>query len=269
MQRIAFGVEYVGTNYSGWQSQQNQPGVVSVQAVLEVALSQIANHPVEVFCAGRTDAGVHACGQVIHFDSPSVRSTHAWIFGCNSKLPPDIRIIWAKYVPPEFDARRSAIGRHYRYVLYNNSIRPSLMSDYIAWHYTHLNTDQMHLAAQSWLGENDFSSFRAAGCQSKSPMRNLQKIEVTRRAELVIIDILADAFLYHMVRNMVGVLLQIGGGKRPVEWAREVLLARDRAKGGKTASPQGLYLFNVRYPQFLEIPEQNAELWFFKQGLTV
>lgn len=269
MQRIALGVEYVGTNYSGWQRQQNQPEVASIQAALEVALSELANHAVTVVCAGRTDAGVHACGQVVHFDSPAKRSMRAWVFGCNTKLPPDIRVLWAQNVPNDFDARRSALARHYRYVIYNNPIRPSLLSDYIAWHYTPLDADLMHNAAQGWLGENDFSSFRAAGCQSKSPRRNLQQISVRRRAELVIIDILADAFLYHMVRNMVGVLIQIGSGKQPLDWALQVLHAKDRTKAAKTSAPQGLYLFNVKYPQHLQIPEQNAELWFFKQGLTV
>ena len=154
MQRLAFGVEYVGTHYSGWQSQQNQPAVASIQQTLEAAISQVADHPIEVMCAGRTDAGVHACGQVVHFDTAAQRDNRAWVFGCNANLPPDIRVLWVKPVSPDFDARRSAIARHYRYVIYNNQIRPSLLSDYLAWHYTALDADLMHIAAQSWLGEH-------------------------------------------------------------------------------------------------------------------
>lgn len=266
MPRIALGIEYAGTNYSGWQSQENQLGVPSVQAELERALSSVAAHAVTTVCAGRTDAGVHASGQVVHCDVDVERSAYAWVFGCNSNLPQDIRVLWMHQVPDDFNARKSALGRHYRYVIYNSRIRPSLLRDYVGWCYSPLDASKMQLAAQFWIGEHDFSSFKAAGCQSRSPVREVKKISVERRGDLVIIDILADAFLYHMVRNMVGVLLQIGGGQRTVEWAREVLDSKCRTKAGITAPPQGLYLTAVSYPENLRIPVLTPNMWFFNQG---
>lgn len=266
MYRIALGVEYVGTHYRGWQRQINQPDLPCVQAELERALACIANHPVTVFCAGRTDAGVHASGQVVHCDVTPDRPERAWVFGCNANLPRDIRVLWAKIVPAEFDARRSALQRQYQYIIYNNPIRNSLLHEYASWYYIPLNVEQMHLAAQNWVGVHNFSSFRAAGCQSKSPVRELSAISVKRRGELVIVDILANAFLYHMVRNMVGTLCAIGSGHRPPAWAQEVLLAADRTKASVTAPPQGLYLSGVRYPEWLQIPESKSGLWFFNQG---
>jgi len=268
MQRIALGVEYNGTNYCGWQSQHKQPGaqIPSVQSSLDNALSKIANHQITSICAGRTDAGVHASGQVVHFDVMVERSLRAWVFGCNAELPRDIRVLWAKVVPSDFDARRSAIQRHYKYVVYNNSIRAALLNDYVTWHYRPLDVSKMQLAAESWLGVNDFASFRAAGCQSRSSIRELISITVTRRGELVIFDIIANAFLYHMVRNMVGTLFQIGSGLRPINWAKDLMLAKDRTKAGVTAPPQGLYLSGVRYPSRWQIPEDTSGLWFIIQG---
>lgn len=266
MYRLALGLEYVGTNYSGWQRQVNHPRVVSVQAELETALSYIANHEVATVCAGRTDAGVHASGQVVHCDVTADRTPHAWVFGCNAKLPRDIRVLWAKNVPINFDARRSAIKRRYQYIVYNNPIRPSLLRDYVSWHYAYLDADKMHLAAQSWVGVNDFSSFRAAGCQSISPIRDLLAISIKRSGSFVIIEVQANAFLYHMVRNLVGTLFEIGRGKKPVAWAREVLEAKDRTKASITAPPQGLYLSGVGYPADLGIPEHSSGLWFFNQS---
>lgn len=265
MQRIALGVEYLGTNYSGWQKQLD-PQVPSVQSAVEDALTQIANHPITTVCAGRTDAGVHASAQVVHFDSPANRSERAWVFGANTKLPKDIRVLWAQKVPAEFDARRSAIQRHYKYVIYNSSLRTGLLHNYMTWHYIQLDVAKMHAAAQSWVGTHDFTSFRAAGCQSKSPVRDLQLFTIRRSGNLIIFDILANAFLYHMIRNMVGTLLAIGGGNRPVAYAAEVLLAKDRAKAGATAPAEGLYLAGVKYPDWLLIPEQSSGLWFLNQG---
>jgi tRNA pseudouridine38-40 synthase len=265
MTRIAFGIEYVGTNYSGWQSQQHPTPVQSVQSTLEHAIAAIADHPISTVCAGRTDAGVHASGQVVHCDVTAQRSPHAWVAGCNSKLPRDIRVLWMSEVPEDFNARRSARGRHYKYYIYNSRIRPSLLSDYVGWYYHELDAAKMHIAAQQWLGTNDFSSFRGSGCQSKSPVRELKMISVQRRGELVIIDIIADAFLYHMVRNMVGVLIQIGCGRRSIDWAREVLAAKCRTKASITAAPQGLYLAAVLYPEELKIPQTKTSLWFFNQ----
>lgn len=264
--RIALGIEYVGTNYSGWQSQINQPHVPSIQKLVEAAIAAIANHPVSITCAGRTDAGVHASGQVVHCDVNVERSPYAWVFGCNTKLPPDIRVLWMQPVAADFSARRSAVGRHYKYVIYNNKIRPSLLRDYVGWYYSPLDAAKMLEAAQAWLGEHDFSSFRGAGCQSISPVRKVKMLSVERRDDLVIIDIIADAFLYHMVRNMVGALLEIGSNRRSVAWAKQVLLAKDRTKAGISAPPQGLYLTKVLYPEEIVLPQVKSGLWFFNQG---
>lgn len=264
--RIAFGIEYVGTNYSGWQSQVNDPHVLSIQAAVEKAIATVADHPVIITCAGRTDSGVHASGQVVHCDVNVTRDPYAWVFGCNTHLPHDIRVLWMQNVAEEFNARKSAVARHYKYIIYNHKIRPSLLHDYVGWHYAHLDADKMFEAAQSWIGEHDFSSFRGSGCQSISPRRNVKMIAIERRAELVIIDIIADAFLYHMVRNMVGALLEIGSGRRPVSWAAQVLNARCRTKAGITAQPQGLYLTEVIYPEHLNIPRTKQDLWFISQG---
>jgi tRNA pseudouridine38-40 synthase len=269
MLRIALGVEYVGTKYSGWQSQISQPGIPSVQAELERAISLVAAHPIKTVCAGRTDAGVHACGQVVHCDVEVARDPCAWVHGCNRYLPRDIRVLWMHNVPADFSARYAATQRHYKYVVYNNPIRPSLLGDYVGWYYYPVKTEPMLQASRCWIGKHDFSSFRAAGCQSKTAVREVKMISIESRGEMIIIDIIADAFLYHMVRNMVGVLLQIGSGKHPVEWAQQVLVARCRAKAGITAPPQGLYLNAVRYPEHLGIPQQQSGLWFFNQGLSI
>jgi tRNA pseudouridine38-40 synthase len=265
MQRLALGVEYIGTNYSGWQRQKD-PAVRSVQADLEAALSVVADHPVTTVAAGRTDAGVHASGQVVHFDTTALRTERAWVFGSNTNLPCGIRVLWVKAVPPDFDARLSAQKRHYKYIIYNNNIRPSLLHEYVGWHYAALDAAKMHQAAQHWLGEHDFSSFRAVGCQSRSAVRTVSYITVKRSGELIVFDIMANAFLYHMVRNMVGSLCSIGTGKMPVEWSHELLLARDRTKASATAAPQGLYLVGVYYPDELQIPCATTNLWFLKQG---
>jgi tRNA pseudouridine38-40 synthase len=269
MPRIALGVEYVGTNYSGWQSQINQPNVPSVQGELERAIALVAAHPIKTICAGRTDAGVHACGQVVHCDVTAERGANAWIHGCNRYLPRDIRVLWMRTVPDDFSARYAATQRHYKYVVYNNSIRPSLLGDYVGWYYYPVQIDRMLQASSHWVGRHDFSSFRAAGCQSKTPVREVKMISIESRGEMIIIDIIADAFLYHMVRNMVGVLLQIGSGKQPIEWAQQVLEAKCRTKAGITAPPQGLYLNAVSYPEHLGIPQQHSGLWFFNQGLAI
>lgn len=261
--RIALGVEYLGTNYSGWQSQVNDPHVPTIQSQIDRAIALIANHAVTTTCAGRTDAGVHACGQVVHCDVQSMRSAHAWVFGCNRYLPDDVRVLWMRDVPDSFSARNSAVSRHYKYVIYNNSIRPSLLHNYVGWYHNPLDAEKMETAAQTWVGEHDFSSFRAAGCQSRSPVRALKGLTVQRKGDMIFIDIIADAFLYHMVRNMVGVLLQIGCNRKPICWAQEVLVARNRTKASITASPHGLYLANVMYPDALQIPQPKTSLWFF------
>lgn len=258
--KFALGVEYDGREFHGWET---QPGVRTVQAELEAALSRVADHPVKTVCAGRTDAGVHAFGQVVHFESPAERSQRAWARGANSNLPEDVSVIWARPAPAEFHARYSARSRHYRYLLFNRDARPAVLRGRVAWEHQRLELDPMREAAGYLLGEHDFSSFRGAGCQSKSAVRHLQALEVFRRGPLVVIDVRANAFLLHMVRNIAGVLTAVGTGKRPPEWARQVLTARDRTQGGVTAPAAGLYLVQADYPEQFRIPAVPPEsgLW--------
>lgn len=252
--RVALSLSYDGSSYRGWQSQR-KPQVLTVQEELERALSSVANSQIVVQCAGRTDAGVHASHQVVHFDTPVARSEKAWVSGTNSQLPPTIAVEWAKPVPQDFNARFSATARRYRYIILNTAARSAILPAGLTWVRHPLNYQSMHLAAQSLLGELDFTSYRAAACQSRTPMRNVHFVEVTRRGDLVIIDIQANAFLHHMVRNIAGVLIEIGSGNQPIEWAEQILLAKDRSKGAATASPQGLYLVDVLFPDEYNLPE--------------
>jgi tRNA pseudouridine38-40 synthase len=215
--RVACRIEYDGSHYNGWQSQPHV-GVVTVQDQLEHALAEIANTPFRVQCAGRTDTGVHAYSQIIHFDNPVARSCKAWVLGGNGRLPNAIRIHWALPVADEFHARFSALSRRYRYVIANTVICPALMQGQLTWHRRNLDATAMHSAAQSLLGEQDFSAFRAASCQSRTPMRNVQFVDVRRRGDLVILEIKANAFLHHMVRNIAGALLAVGDGRKPAGW---------------------------------------------------
>ena len=246
MNRIALGVEYDGSAYAGWQWQDGKP---TVQGELQAALSGIANQPITVLCAGRTDAGVHALEQVVHFDCPVERDMRAWLMGANSQLPDDIRITWAKQAVDGFHARYSAIARAYRYVILNRPMKSALLRTQATWCYHALDADLMHQAAQSLIGEHDFSSFRAQSCQSVSPNRLMHFIDVYRQGQLVMIDLCANAFLHHMVRNIAGVLMEIGMGRRPVEWTRELLDVKDRSQAAMTASPNGLHLLAVCYPE--------------------
>lgn len=260
MNRIALGIEYDGSRFHGWQHQTNVP---SVQAAVEIALSRVANQSIAVSCAGRTDAGVHATAQVVHFNTTAIRSERAWVMGTNTLLSTEVRILWAKPVQQSFDARRSAILRRYRYILYNHPTRPSLLRKQVGWYYRSLDAELMNEAAQYWIGEHDFSSFRAAGCQSTTPIRRMVSIDIKRAGDLIIIDVAANAFLHHMVRNIVGALIQVGLGKVTPSWAKELLEARDRRKAGIMASPNGLYLVAVEYPTQFGLPE-NKRLgpWF-------
>jgi len=242
--RIALGIEYNGSNYHGWQKQVK---LITIQAQVEQALTSVANHPVTVTCAGRTDVGVHALGQVIHFDTTVKRKSSAWILGGNSNLSPDICIRWAKEVTDDFHARFSAVARQYRYLIYNHKIRSALFADRTAWHIAPLDVSFMQQASQYLIGEHDFSSFRGCDCQSKSPMRNVHFVKVNTYKHLIIIDIKANAFLLHMVRNIVGLLMTIGEKKREPIWAKEVLQACDRRVAGVTAPASGLYLMRVYY----------------------
>ncbi|SDU01437.1 tRNA pseudouridine(38-40) synthase TruA [Halopseudomonas salegens] len=252
--RVAACVEYRGTAYRGWQRQQ--PGVPSVQEAVEKALSRVADHPVNLFCAGRTDAGVHASGQVIHFDSHARREPRNWIHGANANLPPDISLSWVKYVPEDFHARFSASARRYRYVIYNDPIRPAHLAHEVTWNYRPLDLTRMQQAARALLGQHDFSAYRAVACQAKSPIKTIHHLELVRFGQFIVLDIRANAFLHHMVRNIAGVLMQIGCGDKPVAWAEEVLDGQDRRHGGLTAPGYGLYLVDVTYPQHFALPER-------------
>ena len=244
--RIALGIEYLGTNYHGWQ---RQDGLSTVQSNVEQALSKVANSPITVVCAGRTDVGVHALSQVIHFDTEINRKLKSWVLGGNTYLPPDIRIQWAHDFSdnPEFHARFSATSRHYQYLIYNHSVQSAILHNRALFYPAKLDADLMHAAAECLIGEQDFSSFRGAGCQSKTAMRNVTAITVKRDGHLIIIDIHANAFLLHMVRNIIGVLLEVGTEKRAPTWVKEVLFGRDRNLAGVTAPACGLYLVNVKY----------------------
>lgn len=252
MTRVALGIEYDGAAFFGWQRQRE---VNSVQEELEKALSTVANEPIEVQCAGRTDAGVHGTNQVVHFDTANHRPLKAWEFGVNANLPNSIAVRWAKEVDPDFHARFSATSRRYRYIISNQTLRRGILFGGVTHFYRPLNAEKMHEAAQSLLGEQDFSAFRAALCQSKTPFRNVHHANVVRRGDFVILDIQANAFLHHMVRNIVGSLCEIGAGAKPVEWISQLLASKDRTQAAATAKANGLYLVSVDYPETFELPK--------------
>lgn len=249
--RIALGVEYDGSGYCGFQYQDHSP---SIQEKLESALSRVANHDVRVHCAGRTDTGVHAFGQVIHFDSDSRREPHQWVFGANTNLPGDISVLWAKEVPEDFHARYSAERRIYRYVILNRQIRPAVMAKRVSWEYRLLEIEQMKQAALHLVGEHDFSSYRALACQAKSPVRTLYRLDLSRHGNFIVIELEANGFLHHMVRNIAGVLITIGAGEQETDWSKEVLERKDRTQGGITAPADGLYFVAACYPEKFSIP---------------
>lgn len=253
--RIALGVEYKGSRYRGFQRQV--AGVPSVQESLERALSKVAGGaPVVLSCAGRTDALVHACGQVVHFDTHVERSMHAWVMGANMNLAPDISVTWAQVMPPHFDARFSAVARRYRYVIYNDRIRPAHMAEEVTWNHRPLDVAKMREAAAFLVGTHDFSAFRARQCQAKSPIKTVHHLHLIEHGRFIVLDIRANAFLHHMVRNIAGVLMGIGCGDHPVAWAKEVLDRGVRRSGGVTAHPFGLYLVQVEYPPEFQLPER-------------
>jgi tRNA pseudouridine38-40 synthase len=243
--RVALMVEYDGSQYHGWQA---QTGLRTVQGVLQDALSKVASVDVDVICAGRTDTGVHASSQIVHFDCEFVRPARAWVHGANSFLPKDVRVKWACDMPDTFHSRFSALARRYRYVIYNAPIRPALLRSNVTWQYRQLDERLMQEAGQFLIGSHDFTSFRSVECQSKTPIRDVSYLHVRRRADFIVIDIIANAFLHHMVRNIAGVLMAVGAGRKPVIWVRDVLLARDRRLGAETAPPYGLHLVAVEYP---------------------
>lgn len=253
--RIALGVEYKGSNYHGFQLQPK--GTPSIQGHLEEALSYVnADVAVRLACAGRTDAMVHASGQVVHFDTHLERPMRSWVMGANRYLPKDISVVWAHPVPLDFHARFSAQARRYRYVIYSDEIRPAHLGDEVTWTHQPLDVALMRAAARYFVGKHDFTALRAAGCQAKSPVRTIHNLQVIESGKLIIIDVRADAFLHHMVRNLAGVLMAVGAAKHPPTWAQAVLEGRDRKAAGVTAAPHGLYMVQVDYPDQYNVPKR-------------
>lgn len=254
MTRMALGLEYDGDDFCGWQTQD---GVRTVQRCVEQALGKVANHEIRVICAGRTDTGVHALEQVIHFDTDARRSPRSWVLGGNANLPRDISLQWACEVDDTFHARFAAQSRRYRYAILNRWVRPAIQRGRVTWVHAPLDAERMQAACQYLIGEHDFSSYRALACQAKSPVRRVYSLQVERSGEYLYIDVHANAFLHHMVRNIAGVLISIGKGERTPEWAREVLDLRDRTQGGITAPPDGLYFVQALYPKQFALPQQR------------
>lgn len=249
--RVALGVEYDGTGFCGWQT---QPHARNVQDVLQAALSRVADHPVEIVAAGRTDTGVHATGQVVHFDTRAARSLHAWLLGVNASLPDDVAVQWVREVPGDFHARYSATARSYRYTVLRAPARSPLLRARAWWIHRPLSVARMSAASVALLGEHDFSAFRAAACQARGPWRHLRRVAVIEDGECLHLEFTANAFLHHMVRNLVGALCRIGRGEEPVAWLGEVLAGRDRRHAGITAPAQGLCLTTVEYPARFGLP---------------
>ena len=249
--RIALGIEYDGTDFLGWQRLTHG---ASVQAALEHALSRVADAHVEVTCAGRTDSGVHARCQVVHFDSAAERSERGWTLGTNSNLPGSVAVRWARPASEDFHARFGALARCYRYTILNRAVRPALDARYVTWERAPLDAGAMHEAAQALVGEHDFSAFRTVACQARTAMRNVHEIRVARVDEHVVIEVRANAFLHHMVRNIVGCLVYIGKGKCPPDWLAEVLAGRDRSRAAPTFEAAGLYLSRVQYDERWGLP---------------
>ncbi|XOD70355.1 MAG: tRNA pseudouridine(38-40) synthase TruA [Sodalis sp. (in: enterobacteria)] len=260
--KLALGIEYDGSAYHGWQRQRE---VSSVQGYIEHALSTIANEPIEVYCAGRTDAGVHATGQVIHFVTQARRTTVAWTTGVNANLPTDIAVRWVMSIADDFHARFSATARRYRYIIYNHFLRPALLRRGLTHYYRPLDVASMMRAGQCLVGENNFSSFRALACQSRTPWRNVHHLHVVRRGRYVVIDIKANAFVHHMVRNIVGSLLEVGCGNRQENWIAELLMCCDRKQASPTAQVEGLYLVEVDYPSRFSLPQLSPGPLFLEE----
>ncbi|MCS5585949.1 MAG: tRNA pseudouridine(38-40) synthase TruA [Gammaproteobacteria bacterium] len=243
--KLALGVEYLGTGFHGWQLQKS--GIRTVQQVVEEALSSIADKPIRVFCSGRTDAGVHAIEQVIHFETDVKREDKAWLFGGNVNLPHDVNFKWVKQVDDDFHARFNAHARQYHYKIHNTPVRSALTGAHTLWEPRALDIAAMSTAAEYLLGEHDFSSFRGSLCQAKSPIKTIEFIRLTQNNHEILLDIKANAFLHHMVRNIMGTLLKVGRGEKTTEWVKEVLNAKDRKRAGATAEPQGLYFVKAFY----------------------
>jgi tRNA pseudouridine38-40 synthase len=255
--RVALGLEYAGGAFCGFQSQPSRCGV---QDALEEAIAEIAGHPVSVVAAGRTDAGVHAVSQVVHFDTESLRPDPAWVRGVNTHLPASVAVLWSRPVGADFHARFAATARHYRYLLLNRGERPGLLAGRVGWYHRPLDAGAMRAAAALLVGTHDFSSFRAAECQAKSPVKTLACAEVSRQGDLVRFDFSANAFLHHMVRNMIGALVAIGAGKEPPSWMGELVAARDRTRSAPTFAPDGLYFAGADYDARFGLPATVREV---------
>lgn len=255
--RIALGIEYDGSHYCGWQSQS---GVSTVQDTLQAALSEIAAAPVVVSAAGRTDTGVHGMEQVVHFDTDAIRPVQAWVRGTNAVLPRSIVVRWAHHVSEEFHARFCAEGRSYRYFLLNRSTRTALHAGKVGWYHLPLDVDAMRAAAQHLIGTHDFSALRAAECQAKSPIKTMRSLDIRREGDMLVFDVSADAFLHHMVRNIVGCLVYVGKGKYPPAWMAEVLASCNRRMAAPTFAPDGLYLRHIRYDVRWGLPQLELEM---------
>jgi tRNA pseudouridine38-40 synthase len=252
--RLALCLEYDGSAFHGWQS---QPDGKTVQDVLELALSNVSGEPIKTFAAGRTDAGVHALAQIVHFDSDAERPLSAWIRGTNAHLPAAVAVRWAQPVADSFHARFSASARRYRYVLLNNAVRPALLNGKVGWYHAPLDANAMNEAARNLLGEHDFSAFRAAQCQARTPVKTLHSVSVVRQGDYLLCDFRANAFLHHMVRNIVGALVTVGKGAQPPDWIAALLADRDRTRAAPTFSGAGLYFAGAEYPADWRLPEEG------------
>jgi len=251
--RVAMAIEYDGSQFNGWQTQNS--GVPTVQQALQQALTTIANHNVKVICAGRTDSGVHATAQVVHFDTNAKRKMYGWVVGANKLLPKSVSVKWAKEVPLTFHARFSALQRRYRYLVYSSPYRQGIMKYGVSWERRSLNASLMNEAAQKLLGEHDFSSVQAAGCQAHSPVKTITNINVKQHGQLIVLDIQANSFLYHMVRNIMGLLIPVGAQEQSVEWIEKVIEQKDRKKGGVNALSHGLYFVSATYDECFDLPK--------------
>lgn len=256
MAKYAVGIEYAGSAYSGWQKQDHSP---SIQQHLESAIGFVANHPVQLVCAGRTDAGVHAIEQVAHFETEAPRDNRAWLLGSNCRLPRDIRLKWVIPIEKGFHARFSALARSYRYIIFNSDVPSALFHGKVSWELRSLDAEKMHTTAQMLVGEHDFSAFRAVGCQAKSSSRNIHQISLSRQGDLIYLDIKANAFLYHMVRNIAGSLIAVGKGEQSSEWFADVFGGKDRNRADVTASAAGLYFLRAYYPDQFKLPIEGKK----------
>jgi tRNA pseudouridine38-40 synthase len=264
--RIALGIEYDGRAFCGWQT---QPTGCAAQDKLESALAQLAGESIATVCAGRTDAGVHALAQVVHFDTAARRPLTAWVRGANALLPRSIAVTWARVVAAEFHARYAARERCYRYVLLNRAMRPAAEQGRVGWFHLPLALDQMQRGAQALLGEHDFSAFRSSECQARSPVRTLHRLDIERRGDYLLFEFSANAYLHHMVRNIVGALVYVGKGRQPPEWIAEVLHGRDRTRAAPTFDAAGLYLTRVVYDAAWGLPTARSTLPHLTNSIDV